>query len=238
MDNWRNYFCTANGDIFDIIDHAIMVAALDCPKEFKLRRDRIAEKLFTCKLTRCYGCEKMELAVPAEDGNDDGIGLERDGFVGEAAGTGSKESKVNSSRDDNHVKFHYDDNNMIDDDNDNNNNQIASNYSYGAAEALTDEIEEESRAVGEVLRIKDLILNNEDEVCGFVCSCLIVFCFFNSFCYAFYYLLCVFFFFRFVLQSDSVLYESLRRLELMALTVDTLKVWLCFYSVLMMLMFC
>ncbi|KAJ4706694.1 Transcription elongation factor [Melia azedarach] len=169
LDNWRNYFRAANGDIFDIIDHAVMVAALDCPKEFKLRRDRIAEKLFTCKLTRCSGCDRVELAVPGSefDEDEDGmIGCKRDEC--EFEGGGSKESKVNSSRDD-HV-----------------NNQIVSNFSYGDAEALTDEIEEESQVVGEVLRIKEILHSSEDE-------------------------------------SDSVLFECLRRLQLMALTVDTLK---------------
>ncbi|KAH9738845.1 putative mediator of RNA polymerase II transcription subunit 26b [Citrus sinensis] len=168
LDNWRNYFRSANGDIFDIIDHAVMVAALDCPKEFKLRRDRIAEKLFTCKLTRCSGCDRVELAVPSgNEFDDDEEDCKRDGCEFEAGG--SKESKVNSCRDD-HVS-----------------NQIVSNFSSGdIAEALTDEIEEESQVVGEVLRIKEILHNSRDE-------------------------------------SDSVLFESLRRLQLMALTVDTLK---------------
>ncbi|KAK3218077.1 hypothetical protein Dsin_012047 [Dipteronia sinensis] len=175
VDNWRNYFRTANGDIFDIIDHAIIVAALDCPKEFKIRRDRIAEKLFTCKLTMCSGCERVELAVPAnefDEDEDEIIGCKRrDGCDFAAEAGGSKESKVNSSREDDH---HV------------NNNQIFSNYSFGEAEALTDEIEEESLVIGEVLRIKDIFLNSQDE-------------------------------------SDSVLFDSLRKLELMSLTVDTLK---------------
>ncbi|XP_031287812.1 probable mediator of RNA polymerase II transcription subunit 26b [Pistacia vera] len=176
LDNWRNYFRTANGDIFDIIDHAVMVAALDCPKEFRLRRDRIAEKLFTCKVTRCLGCERVELNVPcneSDDDEDDMIGCKRD------EGGGSKESKVNSSGDDrdNDNDHHVN----IDDD-----NQILSNFSYGEAEALTDEIEEKSQIVGEVLRIKEIIDNSQDE-------------------------------------SDSVLLDCLRRLQLMALTVDTLK---------------
>lgn len=168
LDNWRNYFRSANGDIFDIIDHAVMVAALDCPKEFKLRRDRIAEKLFTCKLTRCSGCDRVELAVPSgNEFDDDEEDCKRDGCEFEAGG--SKESKVNSCRDD-HVS-----------------NQIVSNFSSGdIAEALTDEIEEESQVVGEVLRIKEILHNSRDE-------------------------------------SDSVLFESLRRLQLMALTVETLK---------------
>ncbi|XP_059428742.1 probable mediator of RNA polymerase II transcription subunit 26b [Corylus avellana] len=176
LENWRNYFRTANSDIFDIIDHAIMVAASDCPKEFRLRRDRIAERLFSCRLTRCSGCDRVELAVPAgdeeeSDGDDGGCKsseFDRDGCEFEAGG--SKESKANSCRDDqaemnmNHV----------------------TNYSYGEAEALTDEIEEESQILEEVLRIKEILYNGADE-------------------------------------SDSVLFDSLRRLQLMALTVDTLK---------------
>ncbi|GLT27998.1 hypothetical protein SLA2020_029590 [Shorea laevis] len=175
LDHWRDYFRTANSDIFDIIDHAILVAALDCPKEFRLRRDRIAEKLFTCRLRRCSGCDRVELAVPEyEDDSDRGC---KSGFDGEddqgcefEVG-GSKESKVNSCRDD-HLGMNI--------------NQIASNYSYGEAEALTYEIEEEFQIIEEVLRIKEILENSQDE-------------------------------------TDSVLVESLRRLQLMALTVDTLK---------------
>ncbi|XP_062166629.1 probable mediator of RNA polymerase II transcription subunit 26b [Alnus glutinosa] len=176
LENWRNYFRTASSDIFDIIDHAIMVAASDCPKEFRLRRDRIAERLFSCRLTRCSGCDRVELAVPdgeeEEDDDDDGgcksSEFDRDACEFEAGG--SKESKANSSRDD------LGEMNM---------NQIT-NYSYGEAEALTDEIEEESEIVGEVLRIKDILYDCE-------------------------------------VESDSVLLESLRKLQLMALSVDTLK---------------
>ncbi|KAJ1436030.1 Transcription elongation factor, TFIIS/CRSP70, N-terminal, sub-type [Sesbania bispinosa] len=127
LDYWRNYFRGANADIFVLIDHAIMVAASDCPKEFKLRRGWIAERLFSCRLTRC-------------------------------------------SRDD-HGEMNM--------------NQV-SNYSFGEAEALTDEIEEESQYFEEVLRIRDIVLNFKEE-------------------------------------SDSMLFESLRRLQLMELTVDLLK---------------
>ncbi|KAL1075526.1 hypothetical protein V6Z11_D11G369100 [Gossypium hirsutum] len=177
IEQWRGYFRTANSDIFDIIDHAIMVAALDCPKEFRLRRDRIAEKLFTCKLTRCSGCDRVELVLPEYEDDDNPTGChgsfkredeeEEDGCGFFEAG-GSKESKANSSRDDPLM------------------NQIASNYSYGEAEALTDEIEEESMIVGEVFRIKEILHNCQDE-------------------------------------PNSVLFESLRKLQLMDLTVDILE---------------
>nr|KYP59871.1 hypothetical protein KK1_015312 [Cajanus cajan] len=176
LDYWRNYFGAANSDIFGIIDHAIMVAASDCPKEFRLRRDGIAERLFSCRLSRCLGCERVELAVSVDDDDDgEGSGGCKSGFDGDGAefeceAGASKESKVNSTNDDPGEM---------------NMNQV-SNYSFGEAEALTDEIEEESQYVEEVFRIKDVLLNCEEE-------------------------------------SDSVLFDSLRRLQLMELTVDLLK---------------
>ncbi|KAL5546720.1 hypothetical protein UlMin_006407 [Ulmus minor] len=170
LDQWRSYFRTANSDIFDIIDHAIMVAASDCPKEFRLRRDRIAERLFSSRLTKCSGCDRVELSLPCDEEEYEGCksGFDRDG--GELEAGASKESKVNSSRDDPREM----------------NLNGVSNYSYGEAEALTDEIEEENQIVGEVFRIKEILRNFEDE-------------------------------------SDSVLFDSLRKLQLMALSVDTLK---------------
>uniref|UniRef100_A0A6N2N805 TFIIS N-terminal domain-containing protein n=1 Tax=Salix viminalis TaxID=40686 RepID=A0A6N2N805_SALVM len=126
LDYWRDYFRTASSDIFGIIDHAILVAASDCPKEFKLRRDRIAERLFSCRLIKCSGCNQVELAVPGHDegerddrgccskrrdgdssGSDDDdeeevdIDIDDGGF--EYEGGGSKESKVNSSIRDNDI---------------------------------------------------------------------------------------------------------------------------------------
>ncbi|XP_059668296.1 probable mediator of RNA polymerase II transcription subunit 26b isoform X2 [Cornus florida] len=175
LDKWRDYFRTANSDIFAIIEHAIMVAASDCPKELRLRRDQIAEILFSCKLGRCYGCDRIELAVPGDvvddDDEDEGCksGSDTDRFKFEAGGC--KESKVKNSHRDDHVDM---------------NMNHVSNYSFGEAEALTDEIEEEGQIVGEVLRIKEILHNSQDE-------------------------------------SDSVLCDSLRRLQLMALSVDTLK---------------
>lgn len=168
LDYWRNYFRTANSDIFGIIDHAIMVAASDCPKEFRLRRDRIAERVFSCRLTRCSGCDRVELAVPGDEEEDeDGgckSGFDRDGAEFEAGA--SKESKVNSSRDDQ---------------GDMNTNQV-SNYSYGEAEALTDEIEEASQILEEVSRIKEILRNCEEEVYHlhrFCLNSIYIFCLLN-----------------------------------------------------------
>ncbi|KAK4412816.1 putative mediator of RNA polymerase II transcription subunitb [Sesamum alatum] len=181
LDKWREYFRSANSDIFDIIEHAIMVAASDCPYDFKLKRDRIAERLFACKVTKCFGCERIELAVPTGDGLEKSEDKYKSGI--EAGGSkDTKESKVNSSS--------RDDDDDVDDDDlrevmEMNVNQI-SNYSYGDAEALTAELEEESQIFGEVLRIKEILDNNEEE-------------------------------------SATLLFDSLRRLQLMPLSVETLK---------------
>jgi hypothetical protein len=187
LDYWRNYFRTASSDIFGIIDHAILVAASDCPKEFKLRRDRIAERLFSCRLIKCSGCNRVELAVPGhdegvsddggccskrrdgdnsggvgggddDDDDDDDVDIDIDDGGFEYEGGGSKGSKVNSSNRDNDI-----DNGEV-----NVNDQLVYNFSYGDAEALTDEIEEVSQTVDEVLRIKDILYNSQDEVCYYI----------------------------------------------------------------------
>lgn len=43
-------------------------------------------------------------------------------------------------------------------------NRLVSNYSYDEAEALTEEIEEESQMFEEVLRIKEILANMHDQV--------------------------------------------------------------------------
>ncbi|CAI9779549.1 unnamed protein product [Fraxinus pennsylvanica] len=151
-----------------------MVAASDCPNDFKLKRDRIAEMLFTCKVTKCFGCDKIELSVPNDDDDVEKIDEKCKSGIEAGGSKDTKESKVNSSRnDDNREMMEM------------NLNQV-SNYSFGEAEALTDEIEEESQLFEEVSRIKEILDNSEDE-------------------------------------SDSLLFNSLRRLQLMPLSVETLK---------------
>ncbi|CAK8543052.1 unnamed protein product [Lathyrus sativus] len=162
LDQWRSYFRSSSSDIFDIIDHAIVVAAADCPKEFKLRRDGIAERLFSVMLNRCKDCEKVETPV-TDNENDE---LCKRGFVRDG---GSKESKVNCGEGNGVVEV----------------NPI-SNYTFVDAEALTDMLEAESELLAEVMRIKEVLNSYEDE-------------------------------------SDSALFESLRRLQLMHISVDLLK---------------
>ncbi|KAF5773784.1 putative transcription regulator IWS1 family [Helianthus annuus] len=154
MDYWRDYFRSANANIFEIIEGAIMLAASDCPKEFKVRRDSIAQILFSCRLIKCSGCDKEELALPVD----------------------------NQDHHHDHDHHHHHDG----DEGVRYKNHQVSNYSYGDAEALTDEIEQESQTFGEVMRIKEIVDNSPDE-------------------------------------SASVLCNSLRKLQLMSISVETLK---------------
>ncbi|XP_076958014.1 putative mediator of RNA polymerase II transcription subunit 26b [Bidens hawaiensis] len=180
MDYWREYFRGANADIFEIIEGAIKLAASDCPKEFKVRRDSIAQILFSCKLFKCSGCGKEELAVPVDDQENHHHG-----------DVGFKDSSkvTNFSRNDDNEEVEDDDHD--DDENDHNvkgdeSKHQVSNYSYGEAEALTDEIERESQTFGEVVRIKEIVDNSRD-------------------------------------KSASVLCNSLRKLQLMSISVEILK---------------
>ncbi|KAG8372149.1 hypothetical protein BUALT_Bualt12G0036500 [Buddleja alternifolia] len=146
IEKWRAYFDNANTDIFDIIENAIVVAACDRPYDFKLKRDRIAETLFSsCRLTKCIGCDDE---------------LKKNGDMIESGG--SKTNEITEM-------------------------DVNQRYSYGDVEELTNEIDQESEILGEVLRIKEILDNSEE-------------------------------------QSEAALFESVRRLQLMALSVETLKV--------------
>ncbi|PWA55059.1 Transcription elongation factor, TFIIS/CRSP70 [Artemisia annua] len=50
MDEWINYLKNTNEDVFEIIKNLIKVAAIDHPNEFREKRDKLAEALFTCEL--------------------------------------------------------------------------------------------------------------------------------------------------------------------------------------------
>ncbi|KAL6988061.1 hypothetical protein U1Q18_013808 [Sarracenia purpurea var. burkii] len=51
LDNWRKFFGFSPSNIFDIIDNAILVAASDDPREFNLRKHGIAKALISPALT-------------------------------------------------------------------------------------------------------------------------------------------------------------------------------------------
>ncbi|CAN7107365.1 unnamed protein product [Brassica rapa subsp. narinosa] len=87
LDNWRDYFRRGDSDIFGIINHAIILAAADFPKEFKSRRDGIAQLLFSCNASRsCIGCGH-------EDNNHETVGVSDDS--GGGGGDEEDEKKLN-----------------------------------------------------------------------------------------------------------------------------------------------
>ncbi|XP_073157427.1 probable mediator of RNA polymerase II transcription subunit 26b [Henckelia pumila] len=170
LDTWRDFFRSSNSDIFNVIEHAIMVAACDYPYDFKLKRDRIAEMLFVSQMTKCSGCDRTEPSVINCGGVENNNKIR----------TCTEESKAN--------------NNGCGDEFDESRRRAVkaswncdNNWSFGDAEALTDEIDEEFKVFDEVLRIKE-ILGNKDE------------------------------------ESVELLFDSLRRLQLMHISLETLKV--------------
>ncbi|KAI8028785.1 5-formyltetrahydrofolate cyclo-ligase-like protein COG0212 [Camellia lanceoleosa] len=93
----------------------------------------------------CLRCECVELKVPVED-EDQGL---KNGCEFETGG--GKESKVNSSKDD-QFEMHT--------------NQV-SNYSYGEAEALTDDIEVHDQQLVDDIPVEKLLIHDVpvDTIC-------------------------------------------------------------------------
>ncbi|XP_039115286.1 probable mediator of RNA polymerase II transcription subunit 26b [Dioscorea cayenensis subsp. rotundata] len=166
MDYWRRFFRSANSDIFDVIEKAIMVAASDHSEEFLLRRDGIAVTLFAHRRPET----DPTVRVVGEDENEDEDEDEDEEEERSKRGCEDEKERNETSTSGRGEEV----------------NRLPSKYSYDEAEALTDEIEEENQMVGEVLRIKELLENHQE-------------------------------------QSDGVLFDSLRRLQLMQLSVETLQ---------------
>ncbi|KAF8719750.1 hypothetical protein HU200_024505 [Digitaria exilis] len=215
LDRWRDFFRGAGAGICDVIENAILVAAADAPRELLHRRDRIAERLFTAHRRDALAPPSIgsaaASATPATPAEEDKGSVRR---------VAEKESKVDSSSNGAHGggHGHGDEDDDSDSDDERLRRAAASNYGHSyddddddqeedeqqhvvddavddaeeedheaeELEALTNEMDEESQIVGEVLRIKDLLLHKED-------------------------------------HSDATLFESLRRLQLMQLSVSTLK---------------
>lgn len=150
LDEWRIFFKTANADIFGIIENAIMVAAMDYPNELKQKKSSITELLFTCKVTRCFGCNSVELALPNVYADEVEAMCKTNELNKEVETGKSNDTKPNGDGSD-HFEMQLNANQM-------------SNCSFGDAEALSDEIDQEFQTVTEVLRIKKILDNHGQEV--------------------------------------------------------------------------
>ncbi|KAL6988058.1 hypothetical protein U1Q18_013805 [Sarracenia purpurea var. burkii] len=191
LEYWRNYFRSAKSSIIQVIENAVMVAALDCPDELKLHRGQIAEKLYTCQFCRISWADSTELVVPRKE-NAGGFGVQ------------NKDSGSNNKLNSNGHKLNERDfKNRVEDDNGGGlvedrglktrlngnvgklevggNSETKFDFSKNEkvdlfmtpvsifstdleAEALTDEIDEENLTVGEVLRIKEVLDNREHQI--------------------------------------------------------------------------
>ncbi|KAL5231573.1 hypothetical protein ABZP36_030349 [Zizania latifolia] len=214
LDRWREFFRGAAGaaGIWDVIENAILVAAADSPRELVRRRDHLAEVLYTAHRAPppTHGCGSAATPIPATPAEEDKGSVRR---------VPEKQSKVDSSSNGalgGGRRIDEDEDSDSDSDDERLRRAAASNYGHNyddddddeeeeeeqqekpveeeeedpeveELEALTNEMDEESQVVGEVFRIKDLLLHKED-------------------------------------HSDATLFESLRRLQLMQLSVSTLKV--------------
>nr|GMD85638.1 probable mediator of RNA polymerase II transcription subunit 26B [Ipomoea batatas] len=115
-----------------------MVAAVDYPNELRKNRVFITEMVFACIVTKCFGCNNVELVVPNAYGEEVEAKL-RANAVNEAG----KSSDI------------------IDD-----NNKTTSNSGLeDADEVLSDGIDEECRNIVEVMRIKGILDYHGDEKC-------------------------------------------------------------------------
>ncbi|KAF5178778.1 hypothetical protein FRX31_031637 [Thalictrum thalictroides] len=73
LEYWRKNLktCSDSGDIFEVIDRAIFIAALDHPKEFKNHRDEIMEQLYFKTETLLDDNREIHKAFNGADHNKD-----------------------------------------------------------------------------------------------------------------------------------------------------------------------
>jgi hypothetical protein len=190
LDRWRDFFRGAGAGICDVIENAILVAAADAPRELLHRRDRIAERLFTAhrrdaappslgsaaaSATPVTPVEEDKGSVRRVAEKESKVDSSSNGAHGGGRGHGDEDD--DSDSDDERLRraaasnygHSYDDDDQEEEDE----QQHAADDAEEEEEdheaeelvALTNEIDEESQIVGEVLRIKDLLLHKEDHVC-------------------------------------------------------------------------
>jgi len=73
LKEWRKFFKDAGTDICSLIEYAILVAASDCPNEFRKRRDRIAETLYAPRFLKCCDHDYVTLTEPGDEIIDEQI---------------------------------------------------------------------------------------------------------------------------------------------------------------------
>ncbi|KAK4725587.1 hypothetical protein R3W88_028366 [Solanum pinnatisectum] len=140
---WRAYFRSSDLNIFYIIESALRVAAIDHPKEFKLRRDGINELLFSIG---AFDSDKVENVVDVE--GDKGKRKCKNELVRELNDCDVEKRKSESNVEVEALSDEIEEESRVV------NEALSIKKSYVEVKALSDEIEEESRVVNEALSIK------------------------------------------------------------------------------------
>ncbi|GAB2258650.1 hypothetical protein Droror1_Dr00014810 [Drosera rotundifolia] len=133
VDRWRDYFKTSNSDVIEIIEKAIMVAAVDCPKKLMARRDRLAEML-------CLWCPMLSPRVKGEEAAEMVVSSDESLKSDVDDGVCCNKTKFSCGRDDKATETNWD------------------QQGHGELEALTHVIDKEKR-ISEVLTIKGVLCN-------------------------------------------------------------------------------
>ncbi|EFJ28186.1 hypothetical protein SELMODRAFT_441268 [Selaginella moellendorffii] len=197
MDKWKSFFQSSGSDIWTVIDRAITIAAVEQPAELRARRDKFTEKMFcpTAHLTGLCECDDGE---GEEEENGGGAMSRSDGGDGEedededeeddvvenklvVSGGGALREDEEDLEEEEEVEVvdeeedqeeeHDDQDDNADQEQSRNRRKSKADCSYMDVEALTDEMEEESRRIKEINRIKNQISHFADEE-DYLCEAL------------------------------------------------------------------
>jgi hypothetical protein len=180
LDRWRDFFRCAG--ICDVIENAVLVAAADAPRELLYRRDRIAERFFIVHRRDVAAAPPPSpdsvaaSATPFEEDKGSVRRVAEDCKVGSSSNDAHGHEDGDSDSDDERLRRAAASNygHSYHDDEDEEDEHVADeeqDHEAEELEALTNEIDEESQVVGEVLRIKDILPHKEDHVCPLVYAC-------------------------------------------------------------------
>ncbi|XP_031107579.1 probable mediator of RNA polymerase II transcription subunit 26b [Ipomoea triloba] len=162
-----------------------MVAAVDYPNELRKNRVFITEMVFACIVTKCFGCNNVELVVPNSYGEEVEAKFRANAVneTGKSSDIIDDDNKTADEGDDRNERFENLENAAAAAA-----NQTSNSGLEDADEVLSDGIDEECRNIVEVMRIKNVLDNHGDEKC------------------------------------EAVVVDSLRKLQSMTLSLETLKV--------------
>jgi hypothetical protein len=162
---WRKFF--SGVDVFNVIVHAILVAATDMPQEFRHRRDSIVEQIFIASdvvpdLGRAAAGEGPSAIAKhvSENGGNDGVATRSCKEDAPPEGGNNVEKEMASKRPATESNQH--DHGHGDGDNDNSGADAEMRLDWLLM--LADEMDEATQEIEEILRIKAILVNHHEQV--------------------------------------------------------------------------